>query len=237
VIAQVGPETGGALVALNVADGKEKWKYSTPADGAAYSSPVLLTADGVKQVVAMTSKRIVGVGLADGKLLWEIPFVPAGMRGYNSATPIVDGATVIYTGGGRGTFAVKVEKKGEAFVATELWKNADLAGQFCTPVLHDGLLFGMTDDGRLFCLDAKTGKAQWTDTTKRPNFGALVDAGAVIVLLTSDGQLVAFKPVGTGYEEVAKIKVAESAAYAHPVISGTQVFVRDQDSLLLLTLD
>ena len=30
---------------------------------------------------------------------------------YNAATPIVEGQTVIYTGAGRGTKAVKIEKK------------------------------------------------------------------------------------------------------------------------------
>jgi outer membrane protein assembly factor BamB len=111
----------------------------------------------VKMVVALTAKRLVGLALSDGKLLWESPFAPAG-RAYNAATPIVEGTTVIIAGSGRGTKAVKIEKAGDAFSAKELWSNPDNAVQFNTPVLKGGLLFGLSQKGDLFCMDAKDGK-------------------------------------------------------------------------------
>ena len=57
----------------------------------------MLTAEGAKHVVTMTDKRIVGVGLADENLLWQLPFPTTGME-CNAVTPITDGRTVIYTG-------------------------------------------------------------------------------------------------------------------------------------------
>ena len=88
-----------------------KWKWD--AEGPDYASPVLMTVGGVKQLVTMTEKSVVGIALADGKLLWEVPFPVQGMA-YNAATPIVDGDTVIYTGQNRGTKAVKIEKQATA---------------------------------------------------------------------------------------------------------------------------
>jgi outer membrane protein assembly factor BamB len=180
----------------------------------------------------------VGIGAVDGKLLWKLPFVPV-RRAYNSATPIVDGDTVIYTGAGRGTKAVKIEKQGNGFVAKELWNNADLATQFNTPVLKDGLLFGLSNRNNLFCINAQTGETAWTDSTARGSrgFGAIVDAGACLLTLPNDSELLVFKPSGKQYEEVARIKVAETATYAYPVIAGNRIFVKDEDSVALLMVE
>jgi hypothetical protein len=71
-IVQFGGEEKGGVVAYDLASGDEKWKWT--GDGTAYASPDLLTMDGVKMLVAMTAKNIVGLGTTDGKLLWEIPF-------------------------------------------------------------------------------------------------------------------------------------------------------------------
>jgi outer membrane protein assembly factor BamB len=141
---------------------------------------------------------------ADGKLLWQVASHPQG-RFFNSATPIVDGQTVIYTGQGKGTKAVKIEKQGEGFAAKELWSNADLGTGFNTPVLKDGMLFGFSDKGNLFCLNAKTGQAAWTDPTRRGgNFAAILDAGSSLLALPSNSELIALKPGDKQYEEMAK---------------------------------
>ena len=106
-IAHLGGPGNGALMAFDLATGNLKWKWA--AEGPAYASPVVMTVGGTKQIVTMTEKSVVGVAAADGKLLWQVAFAPQGMA-YNAATPIVDGQTVIYTGQGRGTKAVKIEK-------------------------------------------------------------------------------------------------------------------------------
>jgi hypothetical protein len=170
---------------------------------------------GTKQIVTLAEKSIVAVSVADGKLLWQLPFLPA-RRAYNAATPIVDGQIVIYTGAGRGTRAVKVEKKADNFATKDLWSNPDLAPQFNTPVLKDGLLFGLSDRGNLFCINAQTGK---------------------LLALPSTSELIVFKPIGKEYAELARIKVAETPVYAHPVIAGNRVFVKDQDSVTLWTIE
>jgi outer membrane protein assembly factor BamB len=197
-----------------------------------------MTVEGTRQIVTLTEKSIIGVEAADGKLLWKLPFVPA-RRAYNAATPIVDGDTVIYTGAGRGTKAVKIEKQGDGFVAKELWSNADLATQFNTPVLKEGLLFGLSNRNNLFCINAQTGQTAWTDSTTRGSrgFGAIVDAGSCLLVLPNDSELLVFKPSGKQYEEIAEIKVTETETYAYPVISANRIFVKDQDSLALLIVE
>jgi outer membrane protein assembly factor BamB len=232
--AHLGGAGNGALMAFDLATGNVKWKWT--AEGPAYASPVVMTVDGVRQIVTMTEKSVVGVAAADGKLLWQIAFVPEG-RAYNAATPIVDGQTVIFSGQGRGTKAVKVEKTRDGFEAKELW-SAKPAVQFCSPVLTRGLLFAMSGSGNLFCLDAKTGETGWTDSAKRgTGYGGMVDAGSVVLALDDKSELTAFKPNEKNYEEVARIKVAPTPTFAYPVVAGKRLFVKDRDALILWTLE
>jgi outer membrane protein assembly factor BamB len=234
-IAQLGAKGNGAIIAYDLASGEEKWRWD--AEGPEYASPALLTVAGTKQVVTLTEKSIVGVGLSDGKLLWQLPFAPAN-RAYNAATPIVDGQTVIYTGAGRGTKAVKIEKEGDGFAAKELWSNPEVAPQFNTPVLKDGLLFGLSDRGNLFCINAENGKTAWVDEAAHGRgFAAMLDAGSCLVALPSTSELIAFKPAGGAYQQLAAIKVSETPTYAHPVLAGNRIFVKDQDAVTMWTME
>jgi outer membrane protein assembly factor BamB len=234
-IVHVGGQGKGAIVAFDLANGAEKWKWD--GEGPDYGSSALMTVGGVKQIVTLTEKSLVGIGVADGKLLWQKPFPIQGMA-YNAATPVIDGQTVFYTGKGRGAKAVTIAKKGDAFEATDGWSNPELAPQFTSPVLRDGLLFGLSDKGNLYCLDAKTGKTAWTDQAKRDGSGftSIVDAGSCLVAVPSSSEMVVFKPDGKQYQEVAKIKVADTAIYAHPVLAGNRIFVKDADSVAMLTV-
>jgi outer membrane protein assembly factor BamB len=233
-IAQLGKKDTGVILALDLATGKEKWKWG-PGDCPGFASPVLMTVDGTKQIVTLTEKRIVSVATADGKLLWEIPFEAKG-RAFNAPTPIVDGQTVIYTGATRGTKAVKIEKQGDTFALNELW-SSPIATIFNTPVLKDGFLYGLSERASLFCLNAKTGEEAWTAKDKLSTFGSIIDAGAVLFAMTEKNGLIVFKPGDKQYEEIAKYKVSDTPVYAHPVIAGKRIFIKDKDSVTLWTIE
>ena len=235
-IAQQGGQGNGAVIAYDLATGNEKWRWGQ--EGPDYGSPVLVTVEGTKQIVTPTEKGVVGLGAADGKLLWQVPFAPVKMA-YNAATPIVDGQTIIYAGKGRGTKALKIEKGADGFAVKELWSNADLGVQFSTAVLRDGFLYGLSDSGNLFCINAKTGQTAWKDETSRDKggFGPVISAGSCLMALPSNSELIVFKPSDKAYSELAKIKVSATAVYAHPVVAGNRIYIKDQDNVTLWTLD
>ncbi|MHC4106007.1 MAG: outer membrane protein assembly factor BamB family protein, partial [Planctomycetota bacterium] len=220
-------------IAYDLATGNEKWRWAD--EGPDYGSPALLTVARTKQIVTPTEKSIVGIAVTDGKLLWQLPSIPP-RRAYNAATPIVDGQTVIYAAKGRGTKAIKIGKQGNAFVTKELWSNAELGTQYNTPVLKNGLLFGLSDGGNLFCINAENGQTTWTDETQydRGGFTAIVDAGSCLMALPSSSELIVYKPSKNRYQELTKIKVADTPTYAHPVIAGKRIFIKDQESVALL---
>jgi hypothetical protein len=68
-------------------------------------------------------------------------------------------------------------------------------------------------------------------------FGALVDAGPVLMALTPSSELVIFQPSNKQYTEHAKIKVADAPTHAHPVLSGNRIFIKDRESLTLWTVE
>jgi outer membrane protein assembly factor BamB len=234
-VAHLGGDTDGAIVAYDLNSGNQKWQWT--GDGPAYDSPVLLELGRTKLIVLQTDKKIVAINAADGKLAWQADFAPKGMA-HNTVTPIVDGQTLIYTGAGRGTVAVKLEKKGGAITAVPLWSNPDLSPQFASPVLKNGLLYGLSQRGQFYCLNAQTGKTAWVETEGgRGGFGSIVDAGKVMMALTPKEQLIVFQPTGKEYTQVASIKVADSPTYGYPVVAGKRIFVEDQDSVTLWTLE
>ena len=130
---------------------------------------------------------------------------------------------------------MKLEPQGDGFAAVPIWTNSQLGARFTTPVLKDDHLFGYHN--HFFCADAKTGAALWEDATNRGNSAALVDAGQVILATTVNSELVAFKPSDKEYIELARIKVADTETWAHPVIRDNRIYVRDLENIALWTVE
>jgi len=236
VIAQLGGESKGAVAAYDLKSGEQKWKWA--GDGAAYASPILLTVGKDKVVIAETSNNIVAI--KDGKALGKVPFPLEGFPSYNSSTPVADGQTLIFGGGGRDTKAVRVEMKDGKLAAKELWKNEDYSLLYNSPVLKDGLLYCISHKDSLFCIDTKTGKTAWAAKLKRAGqqgYGSVVDAGAVLFALNPSGELVVFEPSAKAFKAIAKYQVAKGGTFAYPVVSGNRVFVKDQDSVTLWAIE
>ncbi|MBM3499762.1 MAG: hypothetical protein FJX74_13965 [Armatimonadetes bacterium] len=235
-VAFLGGQGDGALMAFDLATGEVAWQCADEA--AEYGSPVVATLAGTRQIVTLSEASVFGVDAADGTLLWRIPF-PVARRSYNSATPIVSGDTVIYAGSGRGTHAVRIEKQGDVFTPVAVWTNAEVAPQFATPVLEGGLLFGMSDAGNLYCLNAGTGATAWVDANPvgQGGFGSLVSLGEVIVALPSTGEVIAIEATGEACTEVGRFRVADTPTYAHPVITAGGVYIKDEGSVRRLTLN
>ena len=154
-----------------------------------------------------------------------------GMAAMNTATPIVDGQTVIIAINGHK--ALKIEKNGGSFAASQLWSNPDVSDVFHTPIVHNGLIFGISNRGNLYCLDEKSGTLKWTGKESLGRgFGSIVDAGSVLIALAPAGELRVINPSDKEYSEVAKIKVADTETYAHPVLANNRLLIKDKESVI-----
>ncbi len=236
-IVQIGSENSGAIVAYDLASGEEKWNWA--GDGTAYASPVLFGSGQAEIVVAETARNVIGLSLADGELLWQIPFAVEG-RGYNASTPLVDEQVVIFAGSNRGTRAVRIEKRGDQWAVEQLWANENSV-QYNTPVQVDGLIFGITDRDSLFCINAETGQTAWVAPLegrgRLRGYGSVVDGGSVLAALNPTAQLIFFKPSAEEFQQVARYKVSESETFAYPVLTGNRVLIKDENSLILWAIE
>ncbi|HZZ80947.1 MAG TPA: PQQ-binding-like beta-propeller repeat protein [Gemmataceae bacterium] len=238
----------GTLAAYDLATGKPAWMASSIKAG--YGSPEIMTVDSVKQIVTPADGVLAGVSFADGKVLWKLGI--GGTWQNNYSTPIIDGNMVYYSitpggkKGGKGTaggsasgfVALKVEKKDGDFTATQVWKASPAAG-YHTPVLRDGLIFGVSQQGRnFFCLDAKTGDKKWNDDTDHGECGSILNVGSVMVALTSDKDLIVFRPGAKEFSQVARYRVSSSPTWCVPILTGNRIYVKDKaGSLTLWTVD
>jgi len=228
-IIHIGKKDDGQVVAFDLNSGNEKWKWT--GEGPSYSSPSVMNLEGKKHLIVITEKNIMALSMADGKMLWQSA-TPVQQRFYNCVSPYIDGQIIYLTGQGNGMNALKVEKSGNEYTAKEIWSNPEVGAKWDTPILKDGFLYGFTDQKRIYCLNASTGKTAWIDNAVNSDFSTIVDCGSVLMGLTSTDNLLVLKPDAKAYSEVVRYKVADTPIYGYPVISGNNIYIKDAETLM-----
>jgi outer membrane protein assembly factor BamB len=234
LVAHVGGHDGGALTAFDPATGAVRWSYD--ADGPAYSSPIVFTAGGERQIVTFTQKEFVSVSASTGKLLWKLPAKTMYDTNCNTAVAYKD--TIIFSPEGKGIVAVRPVKQGGAWAAQEVWANTENELYMSSPVLHGSLLFGLSarKKGQFFALDAATGKTVWQGEGRAGENAALLNLGGTLLALTNDAVLLVLPADAKAYAPAARYTVAASPTWAHPVFLGYRILVKDETTLASLAI-
>lgn len=229
LITYVGGKDNGALIAFDATSGAEKWRWT--GDGPGYSSPIVVELSGVRQVVVISQQTIVSVDISTGELLWQIPFKTE----YDNSivTPVHYKDTVIFSGDGKGTFAVKPVFSAGKWTVETIWHNQEIEMYMNSPIIVRDSLFGLssTRKGQFFGVDARTGATLWTSEGREGDNAAIVSAGSVLFLLASDAELTIARANEQKYEVLKKYTVAESPTWAHPAILGDAVLIKDASTL------
>ena len=175
----------------------------------------------------------------DGRELWRVGGLnPAGEKYFRSiASPVVADDLVIAPYA-RGSTLTAVKRGGQGDVTTShvAWARKDLGADVPTPAFQDGKLVVCTDQGKVACLDAPTGKTMWE--VELPKNRHAYSASPVLlegkILVTrEDGQsaLLAGPADGTGrFEVVGEGSVGEMTV-ATPVCVDGRIFLRTHNSL------
>ncbi len=234
LIAHVGGQDKGALTAFDAGTGKVVWSYEQ--DGPAYSSPVVAELAGVRQVLTFTQKELIGVEAATGKLLWKLPAKSS--YDTNSVTPVVYKDTLIFSAEDQGITAVRPTRRGGAMTAEVVWNNKENELYMNSPVLEGNLLFGMSarKKGQFFCIDAATGKTLWQSPGRMGENAAIINAGEVLLFLTNDANLIVLPASAKEYAPLTQYTVATSPTWAHPVVAGSRILVKDETTLASLSV-
>ena len=234
VIVHLGAHDKGALTAFDAASGKPRWRWN--GDGPAYASPVIATIHGTRQLITQSENAVVGIDAEGGTLLWRVDF----RTNYdqNSVTPLVVNDMVIYSGLENGTTAVRVVRKGTSWATAPAWKNEQVSMYMSTAALLDNTLYGLShrNRGQFFAIDLQTGRTLWTTAGREGENASVVVAGTVLLLSTTEGELIVVRPNRAKFDEIKRYQVAESAVWAHPAMTATSILVKGVDTLICWSL-
>jgi outer membrane protein assembly factor BamB len=235
LIAHVGGHDKGALMAFDAETGDVKWTNAM--DGPAYGSPLVVTLAGVRQVVNFTQTEFVGVDAATGKLLWKLP--AKSQYEENSVSVALHSDLLIISREGQGLSGIRLVKQGAEIVPQEIWNNKENQLYLNSPVVQGNVVFGMSalKKGQFFAVDAVTGKTLWQSPGRMGENAAILNLGGkVLLLLTNEAKLIVQPVNATEYAPAAEYTVASSPTWAHPVVLGNRILVKDESTLASLSI-
>ena len=220
----VGQAQGATLVCFNKLTGKEIWRVGD--EEASYSSPVVATLAGVKQVVYFGADALLGAAYDTGKLLWRQPLRTNAKR--HAMTPIIREDTVTVNSHTFGTICFKIAPAGETQSVTQVWANRDMKINLATPVLTDHYLFtqGEINSRNFVCLDALTGKTLWKQSGMGETVATTIAVGEKLLVLSDRGELFLLAADPARYTELGRAQIC-GTTWSSPAYVNGRLYVRE----------
>jgi len=226
--------TAGSLAAYDIATGKPRW--FGPKDGYGYSSPQLLSIDGVAQVVLINGPGAIGVAPSDGAVLWKHAWA-----GDSIVQPAVIAGGDILIGSGSGLAAengmtrISLAHESGGWSVKERWTSSSLKPYFNDFVVHEGHAFGF-DGSILACIDLEDGKRNWKGGRYGHGQLVLLPDQDVLLVLSEDGELALVSASAEKFTELARVPAIEGKTWNHPVLVGDVLLVRNGQEMAAFRL-
>jgi outer membrane protein assembly factor BamB len=223
----------GKLAAYDLDSGEPRW--SGPAGSESYSSPHLLTIDGVAQILLMNGSAMTSVSPDDGRLLWEHPW-----SGFHSLQPALtaDGDLLVPNAGpsaGLGIRRLALSQGAGGWSVQERWTSRGLKPYFNDFVVHQGHAYGF--DGRILsCIDIETGERTWKGGRYGNGQLVLLADQDVLLVLSEGGELALVSATAGGFRELASFPAIEGKTWNHPVLVGDVLLVRNDREMAAFRL-
>jgi outer membrane protein assembly factor BamB len=243
LILNLGGKPDACVIALDIESGKEIWRALT--DQRSYSSPVVISAGGQRQLIVWTPEAITSLDPATGKTWWR---EPRAMHGdFAVAAPTVWNGLLL-----AGGLMFQLDPGQPA--ASVLWpedtvKARRTLSQTSGPLLQDGYLYSHKSQGRLVCLDAHTGQQVWEqEKVTDAKSGAcihLIPNGDCVWLFTDRGDLIRARLSPQGYEELGRAHLLDptnlfggrNVLWPPPAFANRNVYARSDVELVCASLE
>jgi len=218
------------IVAIDKLTGRGVWHQLVDgAPQAAYSSPILIDYQGDRMYVNYVHTAVIAVRAKDGNLLWGNKESANDVA--NCSTPLYsDGQIFTASGYGKGAAMFKLAKGGKATLG---YTSKDMVNHHGGMVVLDGYVYGF-DEQVLTCIDLKTGKATWKN--RSVGKGSLTYADGKLYLRSENGPVALCAANPKEYQELGRFDPpnrSDRPAWAHPVVCGGRLYLRDMDSLVV----
>lgn len=225
VVVNPGGSNNRSVAAHALEDGALRWTAGKR--GASYSSPLVTTIDGVRQVL-LFGGTLAGHDAATGEVLWEFRW-PGGHPQIAMPVRVTESDWIISSGYGTGSARVSISRDNAGkWTAKQVWRTNRLKSKFANPVLHRGHVYGL-DDGIMACLDAATGGFQWKDG--KYGHGQVLLAGELLLVMAESGEVVLLNPQPEGLRELTRFPALSGKTWNPPALAGEYLLVRnDQEA-------
>jgi outer membrane protein assembly factor BamB len=224
----------GRLAAYDIATGNRRWLG--PTGGAGYSSPHLLTIDGVPQILLLRGSRTISVAPADGTVIWEHTWQPG--VGIVQPALAADGDVLIATGdgmGGGGIRRVAVARGSAGWSVEERWTSRGLKPYFNDFVAHEGHAFGF-DGSILACIDLTNGERKWKGGRYGHGQMVVLQDQDLLLVLSEEGELALVAATPDKFTELARFPALDGKTWNHPVLVGNILLVRNGEEMAAFRL-
>ncbi len=193
-----------------------------------FCTPFVIDAAGHRQLITTSSYSVFSYDVRTGAELWKIDH-----EAYSPAPRPVFGNGLVHVITGRGknaVLAVRPDGSGDVSATHVAWKaEGKLVPLEPSPLLLDGLLYLLSNDGTLTCLDAASGTEVWSARIGGSYVSSPVHADGLIYCFSTNGKTTVIK-AGRTYGEVAENRLDEGFM-ASPAVIGNDFILRTKTHL------
>jgi outer membrane protein assembly factor BamB len=219
------------VLALDKTNGKVLWETDRPdmvaPDGdqkKAFCTPIALKdANGRRQLLCMASQFMISYDPSDGKELWRCHHG----TGFSVVPRPVyeDGVVYFVTGFGKPEmWAVAVDGQGDVSSTHVRWTQPKGMPQKPSPLLRDGLIYVISDNGVAACHDIQDGSSVWHQRVGGNYSASPVLIGDYLYFASQEGKVTIMK---TGREaEVVATNELQGQILASPAMAGDDLIIR-----------
>ncbi len=222
VVVNAGGRDGKSLAAYHRDSGEKIWNGGT--DRTAYSSPLITTLAGIRQILIFNQNNVVAHDPASGQILWQHAW-PSGSECVAQPVPLPDDRVLVSSGYGIGCKLFQIQRgEDNALRADLIWETNRLKAKFTNVVHRDGYIYGL-DDGILVCLDLADGERKWK--AGRYGHGQMIGVDDLLLMQAESGEVVLVEANPAAHHELARFPALNSKTWNNPALAGKFLLVRN----------
>jgi outer membrane protein assembly factor BamB len=222
------------LAALDTRNGKLAWKTNrtgvinkAPPMKKAYSTPLIIQVQGKDQLIIPAAEYLYSHDPNTGAELWKIHY-----PGFSNVPRPIYGHGLLYicTGFGKPElWAIRPGSAGEVTEANVVWKSLKQVSAKPSPILVNDLIYFVSDNGMISCLDAKDGKVHFQERLGGDYSASPIYAGGHLYFCNQQGATFVFKP-STQFAPIATNQLA-NGFMASPAVLEKSLILRTKTDL------